>query len=450
MKSVFPDLFNFATACRNPDSVKNIVTDSSNVNQNSAFPIKSLWGDLAMVEGYPSLIIFFATLDHLFPEHKWDVIAHSCMLKIKESIDKAGVPKHASLYGGLAGLCHAIRFASKQGTRYEKILHKLDDILLEQIKTQYILPLKEQILGGKATDPRQYELIQGVSGVGLYLLQKSLPSKFREILEEVISLLIALTHPIRIGNHEVPGWYIPYEMQFSESDKKNYPAGNFNMGLSHGITGVLGFLAIASLNGINLPNQKEAMQRISHWLTSKCSIEEEKLFYKARVAFEEEVNGIPEKIISSHNREAWCYGTPGVARVLYLAGKALHDDELKSFSIKTFSSLFERPRETWNLPGPTICHGIAGLLLVTHFMAEDSQNLYLISKKNLLQNILTEYFDPNTPFGFTDFELCKDQSYAKINMSGLLTGAVGVWLSLLTVEMKKIPNWYFPFMVNNV
>ena len=46
------------------------------------------------------------------------------------------------------------------------------------------------------------------------------------------------------------------------------------------------------------------------------------------------------------------------------------------------------------------------------------------------------FSDPTTPFGFTDFELCKDKSYAKIHMSGLLTGAIGVWLTLLTVEKR--------------
>ena len=84
-------------------------------------------------------------MDQTFPDQNWEGIVHSFMLKIKETLDKYGVPKHASLFGGLAGLCYAIRFSSKKETRYAKILHKLDNILLEQIKNQYIVPLREQI-----------------------------------------------------------------------------------------------------------------------------------------------------------------------------------------------------------------------------------------------------------------------------------------------------------------
>ena len=64
-------------------------------------------------------------------------------------------------------------------------------------------------------------------------------------------------------------------------------------------------------------------------------------------------------------------------------------------------------------------------------------------KKNLLS-----FYNQSYPFGFRDFDLCQDMSYYLLDKASLLTGATGAWLTWLTIESEKMPDWYYPFMVS--
>jgi lantibiotic biosynthesis protein len=95
-------------------------------------------------------------------------------------------------------------------------------------------------------------------------------------------------------------------------------------------------MSIALKAGIQVSGQIEAMKTIIQWLKSKITTYQEAQFFRARVTFEEEINKLPPSSKSLVNREAWCYGTPGVARTLYLAGKALNDPDTTVFGAKAF------------------------------------------------------------------------------------------------------------------
>ncbi|PEK75223.1 lanthionine synthetase LanC family protein, partial [Bacillus pseudomycoides] len=76
---------------------------------------------------------------------------------------------------------------------------------------------------------------------------------------------------------------------------------------------------------------------------------------------------------NSASRAAWCYGTPGVARALYLAGKVTNNQEYIDVSIQTLDDLFNYQRHEWGLYSPTFCHGYAGLLHILNLMYIDTK-----------------------------------------------------------------------------
>jgi hypothetical protein len=340
------------------------------------------------------------------------------------------------------------------------MLLSLEEILFTQLSEAYIPEIEANIRERKPTHFKLYDVIQGFTGIGLYLIQNNYTEKSQQLLHKLLQLAIKLTAPIEYCHHLVPGWICPAEFLRDPQDRLLNPSGILNMGLSHGVPGLLGFMTIALKAGIEIPGQREAMQTIIEWIKSKATSHENGLFFQARTTFEQQSQNIAPPLKHLSNREAWCYGTPGVARTLYLAGNALGDLDTVHFAAKAFRSIFERPHpqwklpgptfchSQWKLPGPTFCHGIAGLFLITHLMAKDLQSSFLFEKVKELEKTLFNFHNENHPFGFRDWDLCKDGSYHPIDKVSLLTGATGVWLSWLSTQCETLPKWHYPFMID--
>jgi hypothetical protein len=498
----------FIDNCTDPQNVKRTVLDPQNVNPHSKLSKSVYWDDLSLVDGFGALVIFFATLDGLYPHEKFDLVTHQYILQIKDAIERGGLPEHSSLFSGTAGLCHALAFASKGRSRYLKILDVLESHLSSQILKKDIPAIDCTIQKGRPVNFKAYDLISGFSGVGLYYLKNKHNHASEQIIKELLRLSVAMSMPIRHHGHLVPGWICPGEFLHQAEDRQRHPLGILNMGLSHGVPGLLGWMSIALKAGIEVPGQIAAMKTIIEWLKSKITKSQGLQFFRPRISFEQQINHTPS--VSDHlsNREAWCYGTPGVARTLYLAGRALNDQDTIDFATDAFVSIFGRPYEQWNLVGPTFCHGVAGTLVITHLMARDLKTEFLFSKVRELEKIVLSFYDSSAPFGFFDLDLCipqqaeesvvggvtfpqrsdlhspvaswemvtrsgserggaslpkppscglfryQDNTYCPLDKISLLTGATGTWLALLTTQLYRngihTPQWYYPFMIDYV
>ncbi|MBS0649054.1 MAG: lanthionine synthetase C family protein [Verrucomicrobia bacterium] len=442
MSTILSSIFEKAKTWQNPDDVKGIICDVANRNAFSIFPTHGNWNDLSLTSGYPSLVVFFAALDNLFPGEKWDEITHIYILKIKDILEEDGILKSASLYAGIAGICFAIYCASRECSRYQKLLLKLESVLAEKLERDYFIPLRANLRNERSSPASLYDPVQGIIGIGLYGLIRNQPW-----VEEIVQLLIKLSLPIPVDGQLVPGWYMSPEDQFTLEDKVRFPRGNFNLGLAHGMTGILAFLAMAHLGGIRLSGQVEAMERMALWLQLKRVEREDRLFWEGRIAFEDEILGHHK--VPSSNREAWCYGTPGIARTLYLVGKTLKRVELQQYALESLHSILKLPQQEWQLPGPTFCHGISGLLMITHLMARDAQDRKLQEQAVKLEQILWQFYQPESPFGFCDLDPKKEGGYIMLHKIGLLEGATGVWLTLLSLH-TPISLWRLPLLIDEI
>lgn len=434
-----------ADKMRKPLLVKEIILDPNNNNPDS-FLNHSLWDDLSIAGGYPGILPLYVELDKLFPEEGWNLVAHDYVLHTVKVIETGGVGR-LSLFGGIAGVCFYLRQASKNESRYKKVLHKLDDILLEGLSNSHLQPLAKQLNQQLPCYPPLYEEMQGLSGIGLYCLMNKEKLPFKDMIQKIIRLLISLTHPITIKGKTVPGWYVAPEAFFLDEDRIRFPNGNFNLGLSHGITGVLAFLSIAMLQGIEISDQRRAIETVAHWIQMKRKKYKNRFFWDTMISFEEEVSG--DFIVEHKSRDAWCYGTPGVARALYLAGKALQNESIQECALETFISIFASTREEWNLPGPTMCHGIAGLLIITQLMARDTNTPFLMEKVTKLRELLLSYYNPSSFFGFRNIQPLrgKGSEYAWVDQGDILEGVSGILLTLLSLHTDNY-RWHLPFLID--
>src|SRR5262249_14820649 len=136
---------------------------------------------------------------------------------------------------GLSGLAFGALQLSRGGTRYQRLLTRLDDAICDQA-----IPLADALseqhngmtFGGVAVSSR-------LSGLGAYLLcGRNVPGPC-DTLSSVIGALVELAS----DEATVPRWVTPAELLWDEGMKEIYPDGNLNCGLAHGIPGPLAFLS---------------------------------------------------------------------------------------------------------------------------------------------------------------------------------------------------------------
>ena len=239
---------------RDPERVKTTVLDPKNRHPHPSKFTHS-WSDLALGGGYPGVLLLLAELDRQFPTEKWDDAVHAYVLKIRESILSHGIQEF-SLYGGLAGLLFALKRSSRNGTRYQKLIKSLDDYLIKNVKDVYFPLLRENLTKKQPSPMPSYDLIGGITGIAVYCLQQLDEPQFFDMSREILSILISLVKSIEVEQKQVPGWYTPPSLMFLDEEKINYPKGNFNMGLAHGIPGILALLSVSSIHGLEVPEKK--------------------------------------------------------------------------------------------------------------------------------------------------------------------------------------------------
>ncbi|MGW3347186.1 lanthionine synthetase C family protein [Nonomuraea rubra] len=130
---------------------------------------------------------------------------------------------------------------------------------------------------------------------------------------------------------------------------------------------------------------------------------------------------------SAPGRAAWCYGAPGVARSLWLAGTALDRPDWRELAARTIRAVAARPPEAWWLSTPAFCHGRAGLLQVLRRFAADLADPALAATAETLAADLAAEYDPDSVLGLRSVE----PEGTLVDHPGLLDGAPGVALALL-------------------
>ncbi|MGZ4434399.1 MAG: lanthionine synthetase C family protein, partial [Trebonia sp.] len=233
-------------------------------------------------------------------------------------------------------------------------------------------------------------------------------------------------------------WHTPARLS-SESLLEAYPGGHHNCGLAHGVPGPLALLSIAMIEAVpeelgglvDGPRIRAAIAVTAHWLADHRTADAWGPTWPNAVPLADAgdraapAGGYQG---SGSSRATWCYGSPGVARALWLAGSATEDDELRALALTAMRAALARPAEVRGITSPTLCHGTAGLLQIAHRFAEDTGLPDLAEARDALLGELVAAYDPEAILGYRNVE----PSGARVDQPGLLEGAAGVALTLLS------------------
>jgi lantibiotic biosynthesis protein len=408
-----------ATRLRSPALVEDAIVAA---REQASAESSVRWTGHSLAQGWSGIALTCAQLDRCFPHQRWNISAHEYLARAVNELEKAE-SRPSGLWSGLTGLSYTARYLSIDGRHYRRLVAALDAVIATEItaKVQWLADRYKGISVG------EYDLISGVSGDALYLLTSYQKGGMETILSQAISSLAALTLRNEDG---IPRWHSPPERLDAQMQER-FPTGNLNCGLAHGLPGLLAALSLGYMEGNDSASVRQAILRSADWLVDNIVSDGWGIGWPMAVPL-----GSP-KIPVEVGRSAWCYGTPGVARALWLAGNAVGRPDLQQLAVAAMEVVYKKPPQARQIVSPTFCHGIAGLLQITLRFANDTHYPLFVDAARALTHQLLESFDEESILGYRTVHRVGQL----VDQPGLLDGAPGCALVLLAAAHDTEPSW---------
>lgn len=294
-------------------------------------------------------------------------------------------PDHAGLYRGAPAVAFTLHTAGLPG--YEPALETLDRHIATLIRKR-LRRAHSRMDHGQLPALREFDLISGLTGLGAYLLHRGHDP---DLLGQALDYLVRLTEPIQTDIGPVPGWWCLDGP--SERPNGQWPAGGHgNFGIAHGIAGPLALMATASRRGAVVAGLARAIDRICLWFDQWCVDRDRRPWWPGRItAAELRAGAVAQR---GPQRPSWCYGTPGIARALQLAGLATGDQRLRQRAERALARCATDAQQLDQLTDATLCHGWSGLLQVIWRCAADQTSGHL---HELLDDLQRRYRSDDAP-----------------------------------------------------
>jgi hypothetical protein len=270
----------------------------------------------------------------------------------------------ASLFYGAPALGFVLHTGAHPA--YAAMLAALDEHVNE-LTALKLAAARERIDRGELTRPSEYDLISGLTGLGLYHLVRHGPAG-SGMTAAVLDYLVALAEPVSRHGESLPGWWSGAGP--AGTPDPAWRGGHLNLGMAHGIAGILALLSGAMRAGIQVEGHAKTVRELCETFdryrqgSSACS------WWPAMISLREHRQGRTSQ--ERQARPSWCYGTPGQARAQQLAGLALGDQERVRVAERALAGCVLDQQVTALLADASLCHGWAGVVQALWRAASDA------------------------------------------------------------------------------
>jgi lantibiotic biosynthesis protein len=400
----------------------------------TAYPQVVGWQPASLAQGDAGLALACAYLDSCFPGEGWDRTGHGYLSVAGEGAEQSAYLP-TGLWGGLAGLGFAAWSLSRGGTRYQRLLASVDETLLPRVAGA--ARRLAGLTGGMSVG--EFDVISGLAGAGAYLLCRREDDAAGAALDIALRALAVL-----VGDADIPPrWWTPPALMGNEAMAAEYPDGHLNCGLAHGIPGPLATMSLALLAGVTVPGLSAAVAGAASWLAAYQGINSWGVDWPTAVPLTPAGAAVKPAAAGPPNRSAWCYGAPGVARALWLAGLALDQPGWRDLAVEAMRDALRRPVAARLIDSPTFCHGVSGLLQITLRFASDTGLPEFADAAAVLTGQLLDLYEAASLAGYRSIEA----GGARVDSPGLLDGAAGVMMTLLAAATDAEPGWDRAFLL---
>ena len=323
-----------------------------------------------------------------------------------------------SLYAGSPGVAFVLEHLTDRIIAREAPdpLHAIDEFLLAQLD------------GGAWT--ADYDLVSGLVGIGTYALERPRDTLSTRVAERILDHLEAMAERDEHGAR----WHTSREL-LPPHEQAAHPSGWHNLGLAHGVPGVIALLARFQEQGIGASRARTLLEEAIAWLGAQ------------RTPCETGFGAIAGD--SKRTREAWCYGSPGIACALLAAARSTGDPEHEALgeAVATLARL--RPRAESGVVDAGLCHGSAGLLhLHTRMHRHTGSSAHREAALHWLEWTLASRCPGEGIAGFRMLLFDGESEHVWRSDPGFLTGVAGVGLALLAAAGGIEPEWERALLVS--
>jgi hypothetical protein len=280
-----------------------------------------------------------------------------------------------------------------------------------------------------------YDLISGLVGLGVWAVERAPRSHGEEAAESITRRLGELAER-RDGGIT---WHTPSERMLA-SEAATFPQGQYNLGVAHGVPGVIGVLGEMVAAGLAAGEASELLAGAVAWLLRHAQPEgsASRFAYSVRP----DVGEAPPP-----SRLAWCYGDPGIAVALLVAARAAGEPEWERQAVATARVAAARPRDDGGVVDGGLCHGAAGLAhLYNRLFQATGDPLFKAEAVAWLERLLAQRQPGEGIAGWRAWRpigdlMRPDPQFGWVTDEGLLTGATGIGLALLGAVSPVEPAW---------
>jgi lantibiotic modifying enzyme len=322
----------------------------------------------------------------------------------------------ARLYGGLAGVGWTIG-------------HLADLLLVDEATDELLQPIDELLLEHIAQTPWRgdYDLIGGLVGFGAYALERLPHPAGRQLLARVIERLAEL------AEEQAPGltWHTSPDL-LPELQRKEFPHGYYNLGISHGVPGVIALLGQAVCAGVAAEVARPLLEGAVRWLLAQDQAP----------ATAAAIGGFPAYVDHKSQpkaaRLAWCYGDVGIAAALLGAARRVGEPAWEEAALRIARRAAQRPHAESGVRDGCLCHGAAGLAhLFNRFYQATGEVLFAQQAAHWIDQTLHLRQPDQGVAGYCSWRA----DLGWVDSPGFLEGAAGIGLALLAASSDLPPAW---------
>ena len=330
---------------------------------------------------------------------------------LSSAITKLGDNHAPGLYGGAARVAFAVGHLSAGDDA---------DLACEMIERSLLRFL------GQPTE--SYDLITGLVGIAVPVLQRiadGKPSPSSEPLARgILDQLERLARPMTTGL----AWHTPAE-QLPDWQRKQAPDGYFNLGLAHGVPGVVAILARYLAAGVDVPRTRVLLDGAVAYLRSVAGPIPGNRYAAWLPAYP-----------GWTSRVAWCYGDLGVAVALMSAATATGRDDWRRDALELARGMADRTLESSLVVDAALCHGATGVGHLFNRLAQATGDAELAKAADtwFARALAMRRADGVAGFPralYTEGQLSYEPS------ADLLNGTIGVALALHAAISPIEPAW---------
>lgn len=328
-----------------------------------------------------------------------------------------------SLYGGLCGLGWTIEHLSRLASQDRRAEQGDSD---EQDSNAEIDAALLRALASVPW-PGSYDLISGLVGFGVYFLERLPAEAAVRGVEGVTSQLGALSRCVGEGIT----WHTEREL-LPEWQRERYPDGYYNLGVAHGVPGVLYFLNEVTARGLD-DRAGRMLDGAMAWFLRQRRAPGALSWFSSWIAAGE----------SADSRLGWCYGDLGILAVLLRISRRAGRADWRAFAEGLLAHCLAWPMERAGINDAPLCHGAAGAAhMFNRIYQDEGDERCRDAAIAWFEQTLAMWQPGSGVGGFPVFTIpLRNGPIVWQSSPAFLDGSMGVALALLAAMTTVEPQW---------